>query len=150
VCESPRSITRPGFAHVRNSHSVIRRKRQNVQISRIEVHRWNARQNMSFRPGQWQCHLQSLRKYHGERRKIPRLVTCSMPGKSRVQPHPVSLAWRNQIHQPISQKASRCLHKIAEHHPTTACPRSLASKIAALRRERTPKHPTYSQWHAAA
>jgi hypothetical protein len=35
--------------------SVIRQKRQNVQISRIEVHaghaRWNARQNMSFRPG---------------------------------------------------------------------------------------------------
>src|SRR5215469_11740177 len=54
------------------------------------------------------------------------------------------------LHQPISQRASSCLHKIAEHRPTTACPRSLASKIAVLRRARTPKHPTYSPWRAAA
>src|SRR2546429_4738150 len=40
----------------------------------------------------------------------------------------------HQIHQPISQRASCCLHKLAEHRPTTACPRSLVSKIAALRR----------------
>lgn len=137
-------------------HSATRKKRQNGQISRIEVHagqiRLNARQKLTFRPGQWQGHLQSLRKYPGEisGEEYPRLLTCSMLGKSCVQPRPVSRACRSQIHQPISQRASSWLHRIAEHHPTTACPRALAPKIAALRRERTPKHPTYSQWRAAA
>jgi Uncharacterised protein family (UPF0182) len=52
--------------------------------------------------------------------------------------------------QPITQRASCCLHRTSEHHPTAAYPHFPVPKIAALPRVHSPKHPMYSQSRAAA
>jgi len=51
---------------------------------------------------------------------------------------------------PITQRASCCLHRTSEHHPTAAYPHFPVPKIAALPRVHSPKHPMYSQSRAAA
>ena len=51
--------------------------------------------------------------------------------------------------QPITQRASCCLHRRSEHHPTAAYPHFPVPKIAALPRVHPPKLPMYSQSRAA-
>lgn len=52
--------------------------------------------------------------------------------------------------QPIAQRASCCLHRTFEHHPTAAYPHFPVPKIAALPRVHPPKLPMYSASRAAA
>ncbi len=72
------------------------------------------------------------------------------PHENRFQePANSTPAWEAGA-QPISQRASCCLHRTFEHHPTAAYPHFPVPKIAALPRVHPPKLPMYSQSRAAA
>ena len=69
---------------------------------------------------------------------------------ARMQEMPHSTSTWQAGGQPITQRASCCLHRTSEHHRTAAYPRLPVPKIAALPRVHPPKLPMYSQSRAAA
>ncbi len=103
-------------------------------------------------------HKGAYRLEMGTPRKNARMQECKNARDARMQecknarmqemPHSTS-TWQAGG-QPITQRASCCLHRTSEHHRTAAYPRFPVPKIAALPRVHPPKLPMYSQSRAAA